>query len=360
MMRHIRMSLLKGGWIILAGLTLAGVVLLLRLKAWPFELFQHFVLHYFLLSSVLATGFLLVRKKVAASWSLMLLMLFTNFLWNVYSVTENTPLYVAASTDGSQDRPRSLTVITQNVRDTNKQHQELRAWLRSKPADVVVLQEVPAREVTRYRNEQIYTHQREIFDPALNHPKFQDDRAFVILSKYPISAEPEFKPFKGSRPIVIVRVAVPDAKDPWIVAVDTKDPKTMAGLADRDSLLLGVAQKISELPGPVVVAGDFNATPFTPVFNDFVQRANVSLMHTPVSTFPATFGWLGIPIDHILVRGVRVKDIEALSSIGSDHRPLKATLILPEQIPGVFQAIGRNSAAPVCPPQGEGRLRDQS
>jgi endonuclease/exonuclease/phosphatase (EEP) superfamily protein YafD len=198
----------------------------------------------------------------------------------------------------------------------------------------VVLQEVPAREAALYRNEHVYTHQLDIFDPALNHPNFPDDKGFVILSKHPVAAEPNFKPFKGSRPIAIVRVSVPNAIDPWIVAVDTVDPKTMAGLANRDRLLLGIAQKISELPGPVVVAGDFNATPFTPVFKDFVRLANVSPMRLPVPTFPAIFGWLGIPIDHILVRDVQVKDVEALSSIGSDHRPLKATLILPERVPG--------------------------
>lgn len=334
MMRQIRRGFLIGGRVALVGLTLAGIVLLLRLRAWPYELLQHFVLHYFLLSSALAAGFLLVRKWVATSWSVVLLMLFTGFLWNVYTVPERTSFRVAASSGDGQDRLRSWTVITQNVRDTNKQHHEFRAWLRSNPADVVVLQEVPAREVTRYRNEQLYTHQREIFDPALNNQKFPDDRAFVILSKYPISAESEFKPFKGSRPIVIVRISIPDANDPWIVAVDTNDPKTMAGLVSRDRLLLGVARKISELPGPVVVAGDFNASPFTPVFKDFMQRANLSSMHTPVSTFPAMLGWLGIPIDHILVRDVQVKDVEALASIGSDHRPLKATLILPQRVPG--------------------------
>lgn len=330
MMQQIRNAFVMGGWIILVGLILAGVVLLLELRAWPYELLQHFVVQYFILSGVLLTEFLFLRRRVAASLSAILLILFAGFLWNVYSVSESASLRAATSSEGRPDRLQPITVITHNVRDTNKRHRELRAWLRSNPADVVVLQEVPAREAALYRNEHVYTHQLDIFGPALNHPNFPDDKGFVILSKYPIAGEPKFKPFKRSRPIAIVRVSVPNAKDPWIVAVDTVDPKTMAGLASRDRLLLGIAQKISELPGPVVVAGDFNATPFTPVFKDFVRLANVSPMHLPVPTFPAIFGWLGIPIDHILVRDVQVKDVVALSSIGSDHRPLKATLILPE------------------------------
>lgn len=75
----------------------------------------------------------------------------------------------------------------------------------------MALQEVPSREAGLYRQERIFPHQVEIYDPALNHPNFPDDKAFVILSKYPVAVETEFKPFKQSRPIVIVRVSVPDA-----------------------------------------------------------------------------------------------------------------------------------------------------
>ena len=332
MMRQMRIGFVIGGWIILVGLTLAGGALLLGLRSWPYELLHHFLLHYLILSSFLATGFLLLKRRVAASFSAMLLMVFAGNLSSAYSVS-GRGLYweVATSPGDNQDRPHSLTVITYNVLDTNKHHRELRNWLRSSPADVVALQEVPSREVALYREEHIYPHQLEIFDPALNHPNFPDNKALVVLSKYPVVAEPNFKPFNQSRPIAIVRISVPNAQDPWIVVVDAWDPKTTISLASRDRLLLGIAGKISELRGPIVVAGDFNATPFTPVFKDFLRLANVSFSQLPVSTFPAILGWLGIPVDHILVRDVQVTDVEALSSIGSDHRPLKATLILPEQ-----------------------------
>jgi len=196
--------------------------------------------------------------------------------------------------------------------------------------DVVVLQEVPSRESALYREEHVFAHQLVIYDPALNHPNFPDDRAIVILSEYPVIEEQNFKPFNRSRPKAIVRISVPGVSNPWIVAVDTWDPKTSASLADRDRLLHGITRKIRELRGPVIVAGDFNATPFTPVFRDFLRLANVSLLQPAVSTFPARLGWLGIPVDHILVRDIAVTEVEVLPSIGSDHRPVKATLIIPE------------------------------
>ena len=262
-----------------------------------------------------------------------LLVLFAGFLWSAYGAPVTNLYRAAISPDTSQNQRLPLTVITHNVRDRNKRHRELRTWLRSNPADIVALQEVPSREAALYREEGVFSHQMEVYDPALNHPSFPDDKAFVILSKYPVALETKFKPFEQSRPIAIVRVSVPDAEDTWLVLVDAWDPKTMTTLVNRDRLLLGIAPEISELRGPVIVAGDFNATPFTPVFREFMRLANVALLQPPVSTFPAALGWLGIPIDHILVRDLQMTAVEALSAIGSDHRPVKASLTLQRHQP---------------------------
>jgi endonuclease/exonuclease/phosphatase (EEP) superfamily protein YafD len=321
--------LVMSGWIILAGLMLVSVILLFELRSWPYELLHHFSLHYLLLSSLLMILFLLLRRKIAASSAAILLLVFAGFSWNAYRVSNTGPYSARISPDVGQEHKRPLIVITHNVSDTNKNHREVRKWLRSKPADVVVLQEVPSREAALYREDKIFKHQLEVYDAAFNDPDFPDDRVLVILSQYALSQEPKFKPFEGSRPVVIVRVSVPHTENPWVVVVDAYDPTSSKKLVKRDKFLLGIAPIIRELNGPVVVAGDFNATPCTPVFKDFLRLADLSLWGLPVPTFPAQLGWLGISIDHILVRHVQVTDVETLSSMGSDHRPLKAILTIP-------------------------------
>lgn len=139
----------------------------------------------------------------------------------------------------------------------------------------------------------------------------------------------EFKPFIDSRPVPTVRISIPNAQDPRVVIIDAREPMTAKLLDQRDRLLLGAAKKIGDLSGPVVVAGDFNATPLTPIFNDFLKIADITASRFYVPTFPSKLKWFGIPIDHILVRHIRVKRINALPAIGSDHRPLKAALLLP-------------------------------
>ena len=47
------------------------------------------------------------------------------------------------------------------------------------------------------------------------------------------------------------------------------------------------------------------------------------------SFYPQIAGDFGLPIDHVLVRGIRIAEIEALDAFGSDHRPPRADLVVP-------------------------------
>jgi endonuclease/exonuclease/phosphatase (EEP) superfamily protein YafD len=250
-------------------------------------------------------------------------------LWSAYGAPRVRNDLITNIPNNFQEKFCLITLITYNIQDVNKHHQELGLWLQDQPADIVLLQEVPSRIAAWYREKSIYPYQLEVYDPALNHPNFPDDKAIVILSKYLVSGDLEFKPIKDSRPVPIVRISVPNAQDPWVVIFDAPVPKTADRLDQRDRLLLGAAKRINELSGPVIVVGDLNATPLTPTFNDFLKIADMPASRFYIPTFPSKLKWLGIPIDHILVRNIREKIIKALPSIGSDHRPLKAALLLP-------------------------------
>ena len=315
--------------VILGGLAIAAAIILFKLRLWPFELFHHFALQYFLLSGLLIIVCLVFRAKVEVALFALLLLIFGGSLWSAYGVPRVSQDLITKFPNNYQKRFCLITLISHNIEDINKRHRELGLWLQGQPADVVLLQEVPSRIAAWYRKKSIYPYQIEVYDPALNHPNFPGNRAIVILSKYPVSGELKFKPFKDSRPVPTVRICIPNAQDLWVVVIDAREPKTSKLLDQRDRLLIGAAKKISELSGPVVVAGDFNATPLTPIFNDFLKIADVSATKFYISTFPSILNWIGIPLDHILVRNIRVKRIKALQSIGSDHRPLKAELLIP-------------------------------
>lgn len=318
--------------VIPAGLAVAAAISLLRLRSWPFELVHHFALHYFLLSGLLAIVCAVLRARLVAAGSVALFLLFGAQLWGACNGSGLGYCFTALLADVSQEGPGAITLITFNIQDDSLYHYEIGMWLASQPADVVVLQEVPSSIEKWCRDKSIYPHQLHVYDPALNHPGFPQDKAIVILSKYPFESSSNIKPFRESRPVMVTRLSVPGMENPWIVAIDAREPKTAVLLDQRDRLLLGAARNIGKLDGPVVVAGDFNATPFTPVFDDFLRLAGMPSSKSCIPTFPAGIGRLGIPLDHILVRGVQVTGINTLSVIGSDHRPLKVTLLLAEQI----------------------------
>lgn len=96
-----------------------------------------------------------------------------------------------------------------------------------------------------------------------------------------------------------------------------------------------LAPAIAALDGPTILAGDFNATPWSAFFTRFVTdggfeappRVGVTWLHhaLPPSLRPA----LGLPIDHVMTRGgVRLIQTRTGEDAGSDHVPVLADFVL--------------------------------
>lgn len=87
-----------------------------------------------------------------------------------------------------------------------------------------------------------------------------------------------------------------------------------------------LSQILGEIEGPVVLAGDFNAAPWSdPMVHLTRRRALVPPPYHP-ATWPARAGPLGVPIDNMFTSGsARINDIEAgHDTFGSNHRYLLA------------------------------------
>jgi len=84
---------------------------------------------------------------------------------------------------------------------------------------------------------------------------------------------------------------------------------------------------------PLIVAGDFNATPWSYQQRQFAADAGLTRQTHGILTWPMRFwlkGWRDtfpfIPLDQIMTRGdVEVHDIHAGTATGSDHLPLLMT-----------------------------------
>lgn len=81
--------------------------------------------------------------------------------------------------------------------------------------------------------------------------------------------------------------------------------------------------------GPLIVAGDLNATPWSPVFRDFLDRSgliNSAEGRGVFGSWPTFLPPMAIPIDHLLHSGeIQIVDRTSGPAIGSDHLPQTVT-----------------------------------
>jgi len=320
----------------LAVLFLVFVASTFGLREWPFELLSHFVLQYFLGAAFLCLAFASIGKKTPAAAALVLSLVFAaDFQQAPQTLSDMRPASIGvanASVVNNQGLPsRRLSLITYNVSRLNDQSADVAAWLATKPADVIALVEMSngmAGALQALRN--VYPHQFTVEPGAtLNSEVYAGNESLAVLSIHPITEQTIVRPSGQGKLSLLAKLSMQNAEDPWIVVVHPSNPTTPHRLVSRDFYLFDLAELIAELQGPVIAAGDFNVTPYAPAFPLFLKASRTSTARSFPATWPSMLGPLGIPIDHILIREARITSVEAFPSVGSDHRALKAEILLP-------------------------------
>lgn len=336
MIRAIGVGGYRLGLAALAGLFFAFVASLIELRAWPFELLSHFVLQYLVAAGFLCLVFTATGKKTPAIAAVVLALVFAaDYQQAPQTLGDMTPTPIGVANASMTKDPglpsRRLSLMTYNVSNSNRRPEDVLAWLATRPAEVIALEEVP-EDITSALDDlkPVYRHQFTIEPGAnLNSEVYAGDESLAILSIHPITAKGVVRPSGQGKLSLLAKLSIPGAESPWIVVVHPSNPASPVWLAARDSYLLDLAGLIAELEGPVIVAGDFNATPYASVFQQFLSASRTSTSREFPATWPSVLGPLGIPIDHVLVRQARLTNVEAFSSVGSDHRALTAEILLP-------------------------------
>jgi endonuclease/exonuclease/phosphatase (EEP) superfamily protein YafD len=100
----------------------------------------------------------------------------------------------------------------------------------------------------------------------------------------------------------------------------------------RNEELAMIAERRAMIMGPVIVAGDFNVTPYSPYYSDWLdatQLTDTRYGRTLSTSWPAVLPILGIPIDHVAVsKEFTILSHQRLPAFGSDHWGIMAELAL--------------------------------
>jgi endonuclease/exonuclease/phosphatase (EEP) superfamily protein YafD len=100
----------------------------------------------------------------------------------------------------------------------------------------------------------------------------------------------------------------------------------------RNEGLQMLAERRAAISGPVIVAGDFNVTPYSPYYSDWLATTRLTdsrYGRTLSASWPAILPILGIPIDHVAVSNeFAILSHQRLPAFGSDHWGIMAELAL--------------------------------
>ncbi|MDX2089978.1 MAG: endonuclease/exonuclease/phosphatase family protein [Kofleriaceae bacterium] len=95
----------------------------------------------------------------------------------------------------------------------------------------------------------------------------------------------------------------------------------------------GLASRVAELAGPVIVMGDFNATPWSRTLRGLVARTGLCDTRAGFgvqASWHAAIPFMRIPIDHVLAScSIGVRDRRIGPDVGSDHFPVIVDLVVP-------------------------------
>lgn len=305
-----------------AGYVLASLLTLFAREHWLADLLTNFRVHL-AAAGVLLSGLALLAGRLPFVAALAATALHGGWLlWPL-------PAPLPPATPGP-----SLRLVTFNVLGSNPEPRRTVDYLRALRPDVVALQETDASWW------QLLDGLHDILPfSTVGLPRGRRDMA--IYSRFPVRAlEIVGLPPGAAAPWNVAVRAVLDLGDRQLALYNVHPPHPMSGREwkVRNGYHAAWAARAAAegIAMGVLVAGDFNATPYDPFYDDWLERSGLrdaagSRLQGPTRhpVEPVSWPWLGIPIDHVLVSpGIGVRGYAVGPPLGSDHQPVTVDLDL--------------------------------
>lgn len=276
---------------------------------WVADLFSHFRWQFLALQAVLAPLLVAARRK---RW---LAVLAVPAGLNVAVL-----LPYCFGSVASANGPAHVKLLAVNVRADNDRFAGLLEEIRREAPDVVLVV-----EYTPQWDEHLATV-RAAYPYRVTVPR-HDPYGIALYSRYPVEEARERR--LESTTAIDARLTGP-AGSFRLIGVHLMPPISARRTTERNRQLAELATLRERIDEPLIIAGDFNVSPFSPYFSDWLARTRMqdSLAgRGPSMTWPSFFPLLGIAIDQCVVsRGFAVDARKQLEGFGSDHYPILVEL----------------------------------
>lgn len=247
--------------------------------------------------------------------------------------TAGLPFAGMAARAVGTDAPATYRLLQLNMRYDNREPERTLSLIGEMKPDIITLNEVSALWIERLKVlEAAYPH-RMICPP----PAYIGGSA--ILSRRPFAAGTA--PSCGDRGSLAQATLDIGGSRVEIAALHLGWPWPY----EQPWQLPHLEPVLSQIGDTAIVAGDFNAVPWSRTTRRVAAASGTSILRGIGPTWlsyrlPETWrGWIGLPIDNVLVKGAVVPlGLRALDNAGSDHLPVLLEFrLLPEEKPAAVQ-----------------------
>jgi endonuclease/exonuclease/phosphatase (EEP) superfamily protein YafD len=221
-------------------------------------------------------------------------------------------------------KEEKFSIYSANIQKRNKDFSRLKKELNKIDPDIILLIEVTPDHFDKLRFlTEKYPHYVR-FSPVGT-----CEIGVMLFSKFPVLSFEKQQLSKYGN-VLLKTVLKVNNKKILFYGIHARNPGFIKDFQIRKEQFLMLARDIREKSLPAIVAGDFNATPYSPIFRKLLEEAKLKDTRDGfgwLPSWPSRFPPLWIPIDHILVsHEFDVLNRKIGSFIGSDHYPVYAEL----------------------------------
>ncbi|BAZ12273.1 endonuclease/exonuclease/phosphatase [Calothrix sp. NIES-4071] len=315
--------------IVIAALCILGLLSLSSYFAWfyPIELLTHFRVQYLVIALILtAILFILHQKRIIKNKAPIFIALVIISL----NIVEILPWYLPTSQQAINQTPQ-IRIESFNVNVENKEYQKSVDIVRKDKPDIALFIEI---HDTWYNN--LKTRLKDTFPYSFRSP----GGGLAVFSRIPLEdAQGVNLDEAGHHLVTNLKV---NGKTIHFIGTHPMVPVKPWTFHRRNRQLAALEKYINQQQNPVIIAGDFNLSPWSPYYRKFIKKTGLHNTRLGFGTLPswpraATHvkipSWLiplvNIPIDHCFVsKDFGVVNTGISQHGNSDHAAIVVDLVL--------------------------------
>lgn len=234
----------------------------------------------------------------------------------------NAVLPLFHKNEASKDNTKQIKLLMTNVyRYNNQKDSALKAFIKENP-DIIVTLELDDTWVKSFNNiKNTYPYSHFVTRP--------DCFGIGIISKYPLKNTEIIYSSGNYLPSIKTDINL-SGKKVVVFATHPLPPKNYSHINDRNNQINSFIDPVNKENNSVIVAGDLNATVFSPVIKNFLDKTKLTDSRNGFGFLP-TFPQgepdiIKVPIDHILHKGFNTYKTYTITIDGSDHNGIVSVL----------------------------------